>query len=160
MPYHPDLGLTKEEHAELQRYSKNIELSSSGNAGITINKKGDIIQFDADGKLALLKAIKMDIVKNIVTIGEYILSFSESLNILDVNNGFKSKWKGFKWTFEDPKNLDINALKDLQTFKAKIYKFIIGRLEKNGKTIMIIEGREFENGAKQVSFNLPLILNN
>ncbi len=34
---------------------------------------------------------------------------------------------------------------------------LIGRLEKNGKTYMSVKGREVEDGAKTVDFELPII---
>jgi hypothetical protein len=36
------------------------------------------------------------------------------------------------------------------------YKFTIGRLEKNGKTYMSLKGREVEDGAKTVDFELSV----
>jgi hypothetical protein len=102
--------------------------------------------------LALFNTIKIDAAKNIVIIGKYELLFFEKLDITDESNALKSIWKGYKWKFEEPANFDLNALNNIQTFKAKQYKFSIGRLEKNGKTIIIIEGREFANGEKKVSF--------
>lgn len=158
MRYHPNLGLTEEEYKELHGYMNNIELVSSGKSDVTIKHKNNTIEFKADDeKLKLLEFVKIDLIKNVVTIGEYELAFSDTVNVTDDKNGLKSKWKGYTWKFEEPKDIDMNALKDLQTLKDKQYKFTIGQLEKNGKTFMSVKGQEIENGAKQVSFELPLI---
>ena len=84
------------------------------------------------------------------------MSFADTLNITTDKNGLKSRWKGYSWKFEVPKNLDIADLKDLSTLNMIQYKFTIGRLEKNGKTYMSLKGREVEDGAKTVDFELPV----
>lgn len=157
MPYHKNLGLAESEYKELQGYMNDIELVSSGKSDITIKKNKNIIEFTASGKLQLLEAVKIDLSKNIVVVGEYELPFSDTANITTDTNGLKSKWKGYTWKLEEPKDMDLNALKNLQSLKAKQYKFTIGRLDKTGKTFISIKGQEIENGAKQVSFELPLI---
>lgn len=158
MPYNSKLGLTEDEYKELQGYLNDIELISSGKYAVTIKSKNNIIAFETnDEKLKLLEYVKIDLIKNVITIGEYELTFSDTVNVTDDKNGLKSKWKGYTWKLEEPKDLDLNALKDLQTLKVKQYKCTIGQLEKNGKTFMSIKGQEIENGERQVSFELPLI---
>ncbi len=157
-PYHPNLGVTEDEYKELQSLLSDIEFVSSLNSHITIKRKNNIIEFEADNKsLKLLEYVKIDLLKNIVTIGEYELSFSDTINITDDKNGLKSKWKGYVWKLEEPQGIDFDALKDLQSLKTKQYKFTIGRLEKNNKTFMSIKGQEVENGVSKVNFELPLI---
>ena len=39
----------------------------------------------------------------------------------------------------------------------KQYNFTLGRLEKNGKIYMSLKGREIEDGAKTVEFELPVV---
>ena len=158
MPYHPNLGLTEKEYKELKDLMNDIELVSSGKTDITITNSNNIIQFDTDDqKLNLFKHLKIDLTRNVVIIYDYELPFSDTVNITDDKNALKSKWKGYTWKLEYPKDLDRNALKDLENLKMKQYKFTIGRLESNGKTFMSIKGKEIENGIKQVSFELPLI---
>ena len=72
-------------------------------------------------------------------------------------NGLKSKWKGYSWRFEEPGDFNPDNLRDLSNLKMKLYKFTIGRLEKNGKTYMSLKGREVEDGAKTVDFEFPVI---
>lgn len=158
MPYNAKLGLTEDEYKELQGYMNNIELVSSGKYAVIIKNKNNIIEFEAnDEKLKLLEYVKIDLIKNVVTIGEYELVFSDTVNVTNDKNGLNSKWKGYTWKLKEPKDLDLNALKDLQTLKVKEYKFTIGQLEKNGKRFMLIKGQEIINGERQVDFELPLI---
>ncbi len=157
LPYHKNLGLTKEEYDELFSYADQMELISSGKNDITIIKNENTIQFKAEGKLELLNAIRIDLNKNIVMIGENELTFSDSINIDNNNNAFKSKWKGYNWSLEDPKEEDLKNTTDFKSLKLKLYKFTIGRLENNGKTVMRIKGQEIEGGVKKISFEIPII---
>jgi hypothetical protein len=158
MPYHPNLGLTEKEYKELQGFMNDIELVSSGKTDITIINTNNIIEFKTDDeKLKLLEYVRIDLTRNVVTIGEYELPFSDTVNITDDKNALKSQWKGYTWKLEEPKDIDLNTLKDLETLRMKQYKFTIGHLDKNDKTFMLIKGQEIENGVKQVSFELPLI---
>jgi hypothetical protein len=38
----------------------------------------------------------------------------------------------------------------------KQYKLTIGKLDKNGKTYLSLKGREIENGARTVNFEIPV----
>ena len=156
MPYNAKLGLTKEEYTELMAFMDNVEVVSTGKEDITIEIKNDFIRFKSHNKLADLDSLIIDLKNNIVTFGQYKMSFADTLNITTNKNGLKSRWKGYSWKFEVPKNLDIADLKDLSTLNMIQYKFTIGQLEKNGKTYMSLKGREVEDGAKTVDFELPV----
>lgn len=156
MPYHEKLGLTKEEYAELMDFMNNVEVVSSGKEDIIIEVKDDFIRFKSKNRLTSLDSLTIDLKNNIVSFGRYKMPFADTLNITTDKNGLKSRWTGYSWKFEEPKNLDINALKDLSSLTMIQYKFTIGRLEKNGKTYMSLKGREVEEGAKTIDFELPV----
>lgn len=157
MPYHPNLNLTKEEYIELQGYMNDIELVSSGKADLIIKKKGNIIEFTGSGKLEVFNSVKINLKNNTVKFDDKELAFSDSLNVTTDKNGLKSKWKGYSWRFEEPKDLDVEALNDLPNLNAKQYKLTIGQLEKNGKIYLSIKGREFEYGAQTINFEIPVL---
>ena len=156
MPYNQKLGLTKERYTELMGFMNNVEVVSTGKEDIIIENKGNFIRFKSHNKLADLDSLVIDLKNNIVTFGQYKMTFSDTINITTEKNGLKSKWTGYNWKYEDPKNLDIGDLKNLSTLKMIQYKFTIGRLEKNGKTYMSLKGTEIEDGAKTVEFELPV----
>ncbi|MBO9595473.1 MAG: hypothetical protein J7599_21400 [Niabella sp.] len=135
MPYDQKLGLTKEEYEELIGFMDNMEVVSTGKEDMAIVVKNDSIRFQSHNKLAGLDSLIIDLKNNMVTFGKYKLAFSDTLNITTDKNALKSKWKGYSWVFEDPKEPDVNAFKDLDNLKMKQYKFTIGRLEKMAKPI-------------------------
>lgn len=156
MPYHKNFGLSKQEYKELQGFMNNIEMVSSGTEDVTVLKSDKQVEFSSEGKLSILNTVKIDLEKNIVLIGQYKLALTDTINVQDEANGLKSKWKGYTWRYEEPKDLDINSLKDISGLKAIQYKFTIGRLDKNGKTYMSIKGWEIESGAKKLDFEIPI----
>ncbi len=158
MPFNSKFGLTESEYTELMDYLNNTELISSGTENIVIKIKNEIIYFKAGGKLSNFDSLTIDLKNNIASYKEYKLLFSDTSNITDDKNGLKSKWKGYVWKFTDPKELSLEALKDLESIKMKEYKLTIGKLEKSGKTYMSLKGREVEDGVKIVEFELPIIL--
>lgn len=157
--YHPNLGMTEEEYKELQDYMNNMEVTSSGTRTITIKNDGKTIYFLADETLAVLGKIKIDLALNEVYFGDEKLSFYDKLDITNSSNGFKSPWKGYQWKLEEPKDFNPQNVKDIKNLKAKQYKFTIGKIEKNSKVYMNIEGKEIENGIKKENFNIPLFFN-
>jgi hypothetical protein len=156
MPYHVKLGLTKEEYAELMDFMNNVEVVPSGKEDIIIEVKSDFIRFRSKNKLAHLDSLSIDLKNNVVTFRQYKMTFADTVNITTDKNGLKSRWTGYSWKFEEPKNFDIDALKDLSSLIMVQYKFTIGRLEKNGKTYMSLKGREVKEGAKTIDFEVPV----
>ncbi|GAB5566122.1 MAG: hypothetical protein Wins2KO_31850 [Winogradskyella sp.] len=157
MPYHPNLGLSKEEYEEFQILIKDIEIASSGVEDVEIIKNDSTISFKSNGKLKILDAIKINLDRNEITMGEYTLFYSGPANIDNDKNGLKSKWKGHNWIYEFPKDLSADKMKDIENLIAKNYKFTIGKLEKNGKTFMQIKGLEINKGVKEVQFDIPIM---
>lgn len=157
IPYNSKLGLTKEEYTELLGFIDNIETVSTGTQEISIKLKNDVINFKSSNKLSNLNSLTIDLKGNTAIFGQYKMKFSDTLNVKTDKNGLKSKWRGYSWRFEEPKNLDLESLKDLKNVKLKQYKLTIGRLEKNGKTYISLKGREVEGGARTVDFDVPIM---
>jgi len=159
MPYHPNMGLTKEEYDELKDLSSNIEFVSSQVDTVDITKTEELITFKSVGKLEFLKYLKIYPKKNEITLLGNLLNYSEADTIINSKNAFKSKWTGHTWRLEEPKDFDFNSLKDIKTVSLKVYKVTIGRLEKNGKTFLTVKGQEYNNGKPIVNFELPFVIN-
>jgi hypothetical protein len=156
MPYHPNLGLTENEYKELNSYNDNVEFTKIESGKIKIINQNNTISFKTEEKLKFLESIKIDIKTNTVFLDNYKLEFNDYSNVTDPKNALKSKWKGYNWVFFEPKGFDIDDFKDLNTLTVKQYKFTLGKLDNNGKTIMIIKGKEIKNGEKLVDFEIPI----
>jgi hypothetical protein len=97
MPYHVNLGVTKEEYAEFIDLMNNIEVVSTGTEQISIQTKDYIIHFKSANKLSLLDSLKIDLKNNIVLSGHLKLPFGDTLNITSDKNALKSMWTGYSW---------------------------------------------------------------
>lgn len=157
LPYHVNLGVTEAEYKEMLSGMKEMEQTSSGTESVTILKEGNKITFKNSGKLKVLEAVSFDIETNTVKLGNSVLQFDGNTDVTSDDNALKSKWKGFNWKLEEPNDLDPAQFKDLKNLTAKFYKVTLGRLEKNGKTLLQLQGKEFVKGEMRVNFDIPLI---
>ena len=156
MPYHENLGLTEEEYSELQELTNEIELVSSGVIQYEISyseKKIKLIPTDTSDN----KTVLIDLVTNTVEFDNQLLNFKDTVRITDSKNGFKSEWFGYQWIYENPENIEMSALKDIQNLEIQQYKFTIGFLKRTGKAYVQIKGREIANGFKMVDYAFPLV---
>ncbi len=157
MPYHSKLGMTKAEYDELMVFMDNIEIVSTGKEIIKTYLTNDTLYFRSAGKLSDFDSLKIDLKNNVVIFGQYKMNFVDTITVNDEKNGLRSKWKGYTWKYEEPDDFDLTDLEDLDNLRMKQYKFTLGRLEKNGKIYMSLKGREIEDGAKTVEFELPVV---
>ena len=157
MPYNEKLNMTKEEYDELMGYLNSSEIVSTGKENIEVEIKKETIYFKAKGKLAGYDSLMIDLKSNTALYGQYKMLFSDTSNITSDKNGLRSKWKGYTWSFEEPKGLNADDLKDPGNLKMKQYKLTVGQLEKSGKTYLSLKGREIQDGAKTVDFELPIV---
>ena len=156
MPYHKNLGLTEKEYTELQELMNDVELVSSGFIQYKISyvdKCIKLIPTDTTNN----KVISIDLTKNIVEFDNQRLIFKDTMKITNPQNGFKSEWVGYQWTYEKPKNVEISALKNVQNIEFQQYKFTIGFLKRTGKVYIQIKGREIMNGFKTIDYEFPLV---
>lgn len=157
IPYHSNFGISKEEYTSLKTLLNEVEIISTGKTPITILKKKGVISFKADDRLKILDYVKISPDSNYVIIGDYKLTFQDTINVKTNKNGLKSKWKGYRWEYSLPDDLNIDMLKDLANLTFKHYKCSIGRLERNGKTLFKIRGREYKDGIKEINFEMVLM---
>ncbi|WP_298519470.1 hypothetical protein [uncultured Kordia sp.] len=157
MPYHPKLGLTKEEYEEFLKLVKNVEVMSTDTETLIITKLDSLVTFKGKGKLKPLDDVKLDLKNNKIMYKDYVLPFAKELIIKDANNGFKSKWRGYNWTYEypsDPENLDIS---NLQNINITIVEFTVGQLENGGRIYIKLEERVVKNGVKIKDTKIPIL---
>tara|TARA_R110002050_G_scaffold300483_1_gene470113 strand:- start:151 stop:864 length:714 start_codon:yes stop_codon:yes gene_type:complete len=156
MPYHENLGLTEKEYLELQELMDEIELVSSGTLQYQIsysNNEINLIPKDTAENGTVL----IDLTQNTVEFDNQFLTFKDTVRITDPKNGFRSEWIGYQWIYENPKDMDMSALKDIQSLEVEQYKFTIGFIKRTGKVYVQIKGREMANGFKMVDYEFPLV---
>ncbi len=157
LEYHPNFGLSESEYKEFLGMTGGVELLSSGKEKLKIVKNDSIIQLTGINKLKALSNIKIDLKNNQVFYKSYTLPFKQNIHVDDADNGFKSEWKGYSWSFEDPNAPEEFDLTNIESLNIKVVKLTIGQLNKNGKVYMKLEERIMENGVKTVDIQVPVI---
>ena len=156
LPYHENLGLSALEYAEFMELTGNLELVSSGSAEYDITHTEHTIELVPVDTLQF-KAISINFTQNTVSFDGQLLAFSDTVRISDPQNGLKSEWAGYTWVYENPADLDISALTQLQSLELQQYKCTIGYLERYGQTYLQIKGREMANGVFTLDYEFPLL---
>ena len=106
------------------------------------------ISFKADGQLAeIFSLITYHGKTNTFDLANrYTLEFIDSVNVETTTNAFQETWKGYNWSFEDPKDMvEMPTMETLNKITFEQYKITLGRLS-SGKTVMIITLRDFREG--------------
>ena len=151
--------LTELEFKEYMEYlsSTEIELLPSKTELVDIIHSENHVSFNSSGRLELLSYFKYDLSKNTFFIRGCELPFKDSSKIISRDNAFQESWSGYTWHYSDlPEDIEIPSKEDLATFSYKKYEVKVGTLEQSGRTFIIIEGTEVQNGETLVSFNIPM----
>lgn len=155
--YHANFGVSKLEYEELKKLTKQIEVYSTGQEQLHIQKSDSIITFESTGRLSSFNQVKLVISKNQVHYKDYILKFENEVNVLDEDNAFKSKWKGYNWILEDPAHIENVDMSDIENLNLTLVRLTIGRLEKNGKMYMQLKEQKIENGVRTMDLEIPIL---
>ncbi len=157
LKYHPNFGVTEEEYNDFLTLYKNIEIVSTGKEEIQIIRKDSLITFKGANRLTIYNNVTIDLKNNQVLFKDYVLPFSDKINVDDTNNGLKSKWKGYNWIYKFPPSLEETEILDIENLNMTEVKFTIGVLERNGKVFMEIKERKMTNGVKIIDNEMPIM---
>lgn len=166
MPYHENLGLTREEYDELLDIYENIQPTSSGEGEFKITGKKKMIGFRAEGQLMGLNMLFYDIKTNAFYLdageGRFSppLTFSEPINVKTGKEGPYSSWHGFEWKFEQgvPTDQEAEQLTDLNELNLSQYVVTVGRTA-NNEILLNLEITVVSNGETLAKNELPILFN-
>lgn len=156
MPFHKNFGITEAEYKEIQQLSGKTILKSSSTVLVNFIVTDSIIAFEAPEELAILNFISIDINKSEIKFNDYLLTEAKNVEVHSTDNAFESPWKGKKWEFTYPENIESVNFSDLENLSVKIYQITIGQLKSDGSVVMILKGQEVESGLKTIQFEIPI----
>lgn len=161
LPYHENLGLTKEEYDELFNNLENIKLSSPGSMKISVLRDGDVLSFDAKGPFEGLNFLKIDARAlvahlNLMDEGNVTLKLSDTLDVPGVTNPYGNPWHAYVWSYQEGEFPD--EISNFAATNVKSYKLILGYVENVGKVMLTIEIKKVENGIQTADVTLPLLI--
>jgi hypothetical protein len=157
LPYHINMGLTIGEYDEFLAAAENPQVIASATETLTITKKDTLLHFDGTGRLSVLDSVKFYLTNNSATVLGFLVSYSDTIKVKSEKNPLKSKWSGYSYLLEFPKDIKPGEYKNLANLKYTRFKIVIGQLEKTGKTYLEYTGLKVSNGEKTIDFKLPLV---
>jgi hypothetical protein len=159
VPYHPNLGLSKEEYNELlQLYSQNkpeLQLSSVEDVEVIVKKNK--VRFNGKNDLQFMDNLEIDIRENIIRMNGHTLEFLGEESTDNADNIFKTAYTAYSYQFLEPGNAVKIPSGDYKKQDVSIYKVTVGKLERGNRTFMIVKGLEFDKGQKTFDFEAPVI---
>ena len=152
--------LSETEYLEYMAFVNNgIKLLPSRTEIIeVIYSANNIISFKADGDLAeIFSLITYHGKTNTFNLANrYTLKFIDSVNVETNTNAFQENWRGYNWSFEYPKDIvEMPSMKTINKMTMEQYKITIGILS-SGKTVMIINLKDFREGNWRVHIEVPM----
>jgi hypothetical protein len=157
IPYHENFGLTPDEYKEMQERIDKISFFSTGLQEIRVIKQNGIISFKTEKRLKEFENVSFNLNNNTAKLGDYTLEFVDTVSMNTTKNGFKSKWKGYLWTYENPKDIHMEALENVVGLNVVQYKITLAQLE-DGRTLFSINATEVQEGIIVLKFDVPLLI--
>lgn len=157
MDYHPKLGLTESEYAELKVSMETVELVPVDAGLLEIFRNNNLLTFKGEGKLELLNHVTVNTTKNEITFGKYTMQISDSTSINEGKNPYISPRKGYEWTYSDPADITTVDFSKLGSLNVTSLELDICRVSTSGKTFLKFKGVQVLNGVKTMNFELPII---
>ena len=146
---------TEEDLKETIEYAENIKLIPTTTELVKVVYSGDYVTFESSGKLEVLNYIRYNISTNTFKIEDYILTFRDSATTSDKDNALQESWNWHTWEFAEPKDMEMPTQETISSASMKQYKITLGTLEQSGRTFMKINGNEYLDGERIISFDLP-----
>ncbi|WP_010248472.1 hypothetical protein [Acetivibrio cellulolyticus] len=150
MPYHPNLGMTKEEFEEYKILAESTTMVKKGTGTISIetDDKNKIEIKNING-LRLINNIVLDLTNNTISTDYGICTYKGTIDSSD-DQKVTGRWNGHSWELEES-NIDLNDISEFdKNTSIKLIQFSIGQLEKTNEVIVYYEVKIIENG-KRVS---------
>lgn len=163
MEYHKNFGLTKSEFEEFESLIKKgpgMEMVKNGTAQLTINHDGKLVDVKGNGRIEPLFNFNINLEDNYIVIDSFKLVDFQTIDVSTTNNGLKSKWKGYKWSYFESSEENIlesmDSLADLSNLNAIQISVTIGQLNKDGMAYMQVSRKEFVHGEPRTNSEIPI----
>lgn len=133
------LGITQAEFDEYMLGSEtkaSPELVKTGDETLVVKRKKNTLTFKGTGRLKALDSLRYNTVLNTPIYNGKEIEFENKSGGEDTNNPFKSPWTGYHYSFVDLGDV-INSHPDAATANATNITFDIGKLQNDGKTVLM-----------------------
>ncbi|WP_315823483.1 hypothetical protein [Paraflavitalea speifideaquila] len=159
--YYNKFGLTKEEFEEyLAMSGEKPTMNSAITAQDTLEltHTNHLISFKGQGRLKALDSLHIDLQKNTAVFRGQDIPYDKFRQMPATNNPFKSSLSGHLYKFEANGAVDSQKPADLKNYSVSNYSVMIGKMDSNGKTAILVMIMQMDNGKMVRNIILPCIL--
>lgn len=164
MPYHENIGLTKEEYDELIDIYENIQAASAGEEDFKIYEDNGQIKFSTDGEFLMgLTLLYYDKNSNSFYLNadgnlSPPMTISDPIIVKSDKKGPYSNWHAHTWTFEEgvPTDEEAEQLNGYSELNFSKYTVTVGRTEQ-GKFVFHFKIHIVSQGQQVANNELPLL---
>lgn len=158
MPYHENLGITKDEYSKMLTTFDNVKLIKADSTAIDIIHSKENITFNSLEEFSFVDGIKIDLIKKQIYFNDMELKYNSHILRDKDDSNLPEAWHGFSWLFEEVpveglENLDMN-----KPFDAKLIKLTIGQLVESKSIFLYLTLKIIEDGQYKAKEDLSLIL--
>lgn len=160
IPYHPNFGLTEQEYREIGEYATSAEMIAGSQITIRVIPEGNVIRLYTEDDSPISPAINVTVInleEDAVYLADIKLAYRKEVNVTTDKNALKSKWHGREWAYQDPADLDEGNF-SLDGLNAESYRFLLGRRESDGATMLQYKIQRVKNGQAVSQMDIPVML--
>lgn len=157
LPYHPGMGVSREDYVLMQVLMTRNRLAGRQHAPVEVYSKDGFYYFKSNERLQYLRGVAFDSVYNIFYVDTARLFTQQPSLVPDTLNYFGSAWAGH--TYKSKHYMLLEAgLTPPDKGILKAYKITVGRLHPSGRIFMLLVAKEFVNGKLDVSLEETIYL--
>jgi hypothetical protein len=158
LPYHENLGITKEEYQKIKDIEKmppTIVVKST--AFVKANRNSNVFSFKtSENDIKFLETLKIDFRNEVLIFLNDTIPFSSEINA-PVTTPF-GEWHGYSWKKEISSQGENDVLR-FDSLSATIMEVDFGKIKKNNKTLLRLKYNKINKGSVKAKLDLACYLN-
>ncbi len=161
LPYHKNLGLSEADYSEFLKLAKDVTAISTArvNTSSFALKDHDSLQTVMRVHF-IIHTLKLQFTvrfaDSVAFYNDLKLKYTGEAGVDNESNGLRSKWKGYRFEYENPSETNSDDFKN-EKFNYHSIKITIAILEKGNKTLITIRERKIVDGNETIDTDLPLV---
>lgn len=158
LPYHENLGITKEEYQKIKDIEKmppTIVVKST--ALLNANRSSNVFSFKtSENDIKFLETLKIDFRNEVLIFMNDTIPFASEINT-PVTTPF-GEWHGYSWKKEISSQGENDVLR-FDSLIATIIEIDFGKIKKNNKTLLRLKYNKIDKGSVKAKLDVACYLN-
>jgi hypothetical protein len=158
LPYHENLGITKEEYQKIKDIEKMPPaIVVKNTAFVKANRSSNVFSFKtSENNIKFLETLKIDFRNEALVFMNDTIPFSSEINT-PVTTPF-GEWHGYSWKKEISSQGENDVIR-FDSLVATIIEIDLGKIKKNNKTLLRLKYNKIDKGSVKASLDWSCYLN-